>query len=200
MATFDPAFATLLRDYDLDRLDRHDGAIYAVSDDWRLRYFNEGWSRFALANGGEPRLSQAYPLGAPIFDAFAPSLLREFFEFHYLQCLRDGRMWGHDYECSSASTYRRFRMLVYPLERRGVMVVNAMMVERPHARHETPAHLASYRDAAGLVHQCAHCRRTRSELNHENWDWVPAWVEHMPPRCSHGLCPTCLVFYYLAKP
>ncbi len=82
MAVLDPAYAELLRDYDLTQLDRHEGAIYVLSDDWRLRYFNDGWSRFAQANGGEPALSQRYPLGALIFDAFSPPALREFFQFH----------------------------------------------------------------------------------------------------------------------
>lgn len=198
MATLDPAYSTLLRDYDLAQLDRHEGAIYAVSDDWRLRYFNEGWSRFANANGGATGLSQSEVLGASIFDAFSPSPVREFFEFHYLQCLAQGHMWAHDYECSSATEYRRFRMFVYPLKRQGLMVVNAKLIERPQQRIAAHADAASYRDADGLVHQCAHCRRIRSVANHESWDWVPAWVERMPRRCSHGLCPTCLVFYYLS--
>lgn len=198
MATLDPDYAGLLRGYDLTQLDQHEGAIYALCTDWRLRYFNDGWSRFARDNGGEPALSARYPLGAPLFEAFTPTPLRTYFEFHYSECLRESRLWSHDYECSSATVYRRFRQLVYPLGSRGVMVVNAKSVERPQAQVSSDEFAAaSYRDAAGLVHQCAHCRRIRHSAQHDSWDWVPEWVAQMPPRCSHGLCPTCLVFYYI---
>jgi hypothetical protein len=200
MAILDPAYAELLRDYDLTQLDRHEGAIYVLCDDWRLRYFNDGWSRFAQDNGGEPALSQRYPLGAPVFDAFSPPALREFFQFHYRQCRAEARPWSHDYECSSAHEYRRFRQFVYPLKGEGVMVVNSKRVARPRLELPTSVQPAEsdYRDGAGLVHQCAHCRRIRSAANHDSWDWIPAWVAHMPRRCSHGLCPHCLVYYYLA--
>ncbi len=198
MATLDSSFSSLLEGYDLAQLDRHDGAIYALCRDWRLRYFNDGWRQFANDNGGEPVLSQAWPLGAAIFEAFSPLPLREFFEFHYRECLREARVWSHDYECSSASSFRRFRQFVYPVYGNGVLVVNSKLVEREHdAPPVQSAMSVDYRDRAGLIHQCAHCRRIRSAHNHDSWDWVPAWVTHMPARCSHGLCPTCLVFYYL---
>ncbi len=94
MAALDSSFSSLLEGYDLAQLDRHDGAIYALCRDWRLRYFNDGWRQFANDNGGEPVLSQAWPLGAAIFEAFSPLPLREFFEFHYRECLREGAQGG----------------------------------------------------------------------------------------------------------
>lgn len=198
MATLDEDYAPLLSGYDLAQLDNHEGAIYVLSSDWRLRYFNASWSRFAQDNGGEPAISQRFSLGASLFDALTPPHLRDFYTFHYAGCLTESRVWSHEYECSSASVFRRFRQFVYPLDGRGVLVVNSKIVERPHHLLESTSCEPTdrYRDAAGLIHQCAHCRRFRHGEHHASWDWVPAWVAKAPTRCSHGLCPTCAVFYY----
>ena len=33
-------------------------------------------------------------------------------------------------------------------------------------------------------------------VQHDEWDWVPDYVAHMPDATSHGLCRLCVDFYY----
>ena len=91
-------------------------------------------------------------------------------------------------------------MIAYPLrDGRGGLVVNFLVIERPHAPTHRPAHaaeLACYTDERGSLHQCMHCRRARRNTAREQWDWVPAWVALSPPNTSHGLCQSCFDFHY----
>jgi hypothetical protein len=106
----------------------------------------------------------------------------------------------HEYECSSASLYRRFLMTVYPVKNgAGLLVVNTLAAERRHDAEERPPHAANpalYVDQDGIVRQCTHCRRIQVAGSSDLWHWVPAWVEHCPPSTSHTLCTFCLDYYY----
>lgn len=101
------------------------------------------------------------------------------------------------YECSSPTIFRKFMMHVFPLKKTpGLLVVNSLCVERPHeASHESPCG-AGYRSSHGVVVMCSHCRRTKRSESSDHWDWVPEYVERLPPNTSHGLCNLCLEYYY----
>ena len=182
-------------------LSKHSGAIYGLWPDFRLAYLNPAWFQFALANGGEPRVSRDWRLGTSILDAMSIPV-REFYEANYSDSLRSHTVWSHGYECSSDTTYRWLHQMVYPLGiRQGLLVVNSVRIERPHHSHDRPtkeADDAVYRDKNGLAHQCSHCRRVKNLLETERWDWVPEWVKVAPEHVSHGLCPLCFAHYYPA--
>lgn len=187
----------LLNGYDIEELRHQTGTIYAIDREFRLRFVNEGWHRFAGENGVADDFVEAWPFGRCVIDAI-PEVLRSFYRNAYLDSLISGAVWNHDYECSSPATYRRFHQTIYPLSAgRGLLVVNSIAVEREHddsrvALSPDPG----YADGNGVVHQCCHCRRIKAQVDGERWDWVPAWVERPSRRVSHGLCPICLAHYY----
>ncbi len=138
-----------------------------------------------------------------MFQAIAPPL-QAFYHSLFELAMEDASRFAtgpvrHTYECSSASEHRRYQMSVYPLPpRRGVLVVNALVVSGPHDLEARPPHPPSgdYIDARGFARQCAHCRRISNPAQPGRWDWVPAWVERAPPHTSHTICEPCLLFYY----
>lgn len=193
MQLLDPRF-----EIHLDELRRHDldaepSTVFGVWSDGRLAYCNPGWFRFAAENRGEPAITSQWGLGSSVFTAIQPRL-RPFYEAHYRACLASGRPVSHLYECSTPERFRHLQQMLYPLgDGAALIVVNAVVVERPHdpvERPARPASIASYRDPSGFVHQCAHCRRIRN-FEHERWDWVPEWVVHPPPLTWMPLCAPC---------
>jgi hypothetical protein len=197
-----PGFAPLLERFDRRALDDNRGTVFGLWSDFRLAYANAEWFRFAAANGGEPAVSTAAALGKAIMSAI-PADLQPYYRYLYaLANTRDPRHsvpLCHEYDCSSAETYRRFAMQIYTLEGyKGFLVVNSLLIERPH--DPGVAVLApreeDYLDANGLFCQCSHCRRYLRNNAPESWDWVPAWVERQPRGTSHGLCRICFDYYY----
>ena len=191
----DPEFERLLADYRLAALHSSDDTIYALRPDLTLAYFNEGWSRFAARNSGEPSISLNWSIGRCVQDAIAEPL-RLFFAENYAKCLRENRPWEHHYECSSPELFRTFIMITYPLGRgEGLLVVNSLAHETSNTR---PAHepLEVLYNDGGLIKQCSHCRRVRRSGTEKTWDWVPEWVRVPLPNTSHGLCEACFGYYY----
>lgn len=203
MSRCDPEFEPLLLPHFLrDQLDRHAGTVFGLWRDTRLAYMNEAWFKFAAANGGQPTIGRHWGLGAQYFNCIPP-ILRRFYE-DLLACAREpGKSSlpvSHEYECSSAAVVRVFRMHVYTLPHRaGYIVVNSLVVERPHNPVERPpgvADPATYTSSEGVIRQCSHCRRVERVTGSEGWDWVPRWVEHSPPGVTHAVCPICFEYYY----
>jgi len=174
----------------------HDHAvIFSLDADLRITYCNTAWDRFAVANGG-PELMRPAPIGRPLLDFISGPLAA-----YYAAALGNARSapepWHHVYECSSPAAFRRFVMHVFPDKvTHGLLVVNSLCVERPHEPGQTRLRDADYRGRNGLIVMCSHCRRTRRDGPLEEWDWVPEYVEHQPPKTSHGLCNPCLEYYY----
>lgn len=204
MAQFaDRAYARLLSSvFTLEHLEAHPGSVYALDPDGRIVFVNAGWEAFARDNGGQPEIADRWGVGSNYFDALPPALA-DFYRGLFDRVPRHGTTLfplSHEYECSSATVFRRLAMLVYALPGdQGHVVVNSLLVEHAHDPQRTPhAPLAAaYVDRHGLIHQCAHCRRVRHMLDTGRWDWVPDWVEHPQPNVSHGLCPVCMDYYSL---
>ncbi len=199
MHACDPAFLPLLRGFDVEELDQHGGSVYGLWPDLRLACFNRSWEEFARDNGGEPAISTRWGLNSSVAEAICEPL-RRYYALRYSACLKGMEPWDHRYECSSPFAFRCFHMTAYPLGRReGLLVVNSLVVERPHDVAGVPAHSAddhAYVDAHGDLHQCAHCRRVQRSDTPQFWDWIPQWVEKSPAHASHGICPVCLDYYY----
>jgi hypothetical protein len=111
-----------------------------------------------------------------------------------------GEVVEHDYECSSPTQRRVFRMRIHPCPSGGFVVVHSLLREAPPGDVACPPLDALYRDARGLVVQCANCRRVRQVAAQATpgaaWDWVPEYVARMPPQTSHAICRPCADFYY----
>jgi hypothetical protein len=176
-------------------LERTEDSAYLLSSDLRLLHTSKGWTTFAENNGGLGTLAR-WVTGSPIDDAW-PSALSDFYRAAYASALATGERWEHEYDCSSPLRYRRFRMFVYPIDRRQILVVNSLVVEMPHGQSDRlPGDLYVF---DGFLTMCANCRRTLNPQTHR-WDWVPAYVERMPEQTSHGLCPACVEVYYPPEP
>jgi len=191
------SFTELLeRHFDLDFIRSSPAVIYGLWPDLRLAFLNQGWFRFAAENGGEPSISQGWPIGRCLLEA-VPSILRDFYADGFHSCMEARRPWHHTYECSSAAVLRWFRMTAFPLERgRGLLVIHSPVAEFPSIGRRTVPNAveADYRDADALIRQCAYCRRVQRRRDGE-WDWVPEWVHSTPLKTSHGICKPCHDFH-----
>jgi len=113
---------------------------------------------------------------------------------------RTGRPWDHEYECSSPGLLRRFHIHVtlLPGARDYVLlvVVNPLLVEKPHPDRLVGGGASLFVDQAGIITMCCHCRRKRLALRQEEWVWAPFLVRVVPENVSHGLCPLCAQMHY----
>ena len=195
---YDPEFLALLKHFDPDELhtDRH--VVYGLWRDFRLAYMNAGWFVFAAENRGEPMISREWSLGRALFDAI-PEALAGFYAEKFHECLRSGTPWSHEYECSSDEIYRKYHQTTYPLDCRGLVVINALVVETPINSGDSrlaSGDLEAYYDTNRFVHQCCHCRRVNNLHAAGQWDWVPQLVKHPDKLTTHAICPHCLSHYY----
>jgi len=187
-------FRGALTGIDLDVLDSDPATIVGVEPNLRIAFVNDAWFRFAAANGARWQPGE-WGLGANLVDA-TPSDLRPFYDLLFAVALRTGEAVAHDYECSSAERYRKFRMRIHPLEGKGYLVTHTPTIERAHDLESHAPTDLEYLHASGLYLQCAHCRRTRHALVQNRWDWVPSYVSNPPSNVSHGLCPVCFAYHY----
>lgn len=198
-------FDVLLRGFSQAGIEQHHGTAFGLWLDLRLAYVNPAWASFSQLNGGEPELASHWPLGRCVLEAIPP-VLEDFYRSLFQNAASSAAMGlrppAHVYECSSPEVYRRFAMNIYRLaEGEGLLVVNSLLVERPHDRRERQicaADHVAYVHEDGCVRQCSHCRRIENVSVPNRWDWVPEWVEKSPPETSHTLCPLCLDYYYPA--
>jgi hypothetical protein len=177
--------------YRPDELHNVDSTLAALDTSGTILWVNEAWHRFARDNGGEPALgryrSYLDGISGPLRDAY-----RQMLE----TAVATGKVFEHDYECSSASTIRSFRMRVLPFSLHGLLVEHTPIASRPAPSGELPVE-ALYLDRDNQIVQCSNCRRVRrpDEVT-ECWVWIPEWVTHSHPRTSHGLCTACTGYYW----
>lgn len=198
MLVIEADFEALLQGWDRSAIDDSSDSIIGLSRDLSIGYLNSGWFLFAKHNGAHAEIQANWPLGRCLLDAISGTL-KEIYARNLVSALEAPQPWHHDYECSSPSEYRRFHSIAYPLQRgQGLLMVHSLAESRPFDSGGRPPEpdVAVYLDENGNLHQCGHCRRMRRIQSVEQWDWVPRWVERCPPNTSHGLCSTCLDFYY----
>jgi hypothetical protein len=202
MKRLDDNFLSMLDGLQLETLEGEPNPVYGLSSDRAVSYLNPGWFIFARENGGEPAISERFGIGTFIGDAMAGEA-RGFYLEAFQAILRTGKVWHHDFECSSATVLRLYHQSVYPLRGRGgLIVVNSLTKEQPHeskARIARPPRKELYVQRTGLITQCSNCRRVQRVSPPEVWDWVPAWVKRMPPNTSHSFCPGCFDYYWQSR-
>lgn len=199
MDRFIKDFETKLSGIDFQTIENSKHSIFGLSEKLELIYFNKAWFEFALLNKGEPCISARFPLGTPFQNAITGEL-GQFYVQKFLEVIRCGQPWYHEYECSSSKTYRVFHQGVYPLKNgEGLIVVNSIKVEKKIRKRDGAVFSPKKKDYMqkfGFLTQCSNCRRTQRANQSEIWDWVPCWVDDIPKGVSHSICPICFDFYW----
>lgn len=178
-------FAPLLVDHDVEHLDALDEPAYGFFADGRLGYFNP---RYAASP-----CSTRFGLGRSVLDAMEEPF-RTLHRRLHREALRSGQPTTHRYQCPTPTHARELELRLYPLRNaRGLLAIHSVVWMEPHAAAIAPE--SAYRDASGMIVQCADCRRTRRP-DGSAWDVVPAFISaSFVPNTSHGLCPTCAPRY-----
>jgi len=174
-------------------LEKAPAISYILDSDLRFLYCNAAWDEFAVENGA-PALARGAVIGEDLFQ-FVPPVLKSFYSRIFDEVRRTGLVWSHIYQCSSPDNFRTFRMLIHRLVSGGLLVTNALTVERPHA-HRVEPEPDIYRNEHGLICMCSHCRCSRRCDHPEQWDFVPAHFALVPFAVTHGLCPVCRAYFY----
>lgn len=183
----------LLAPFDAQTLDADPATIYALDADLRITWVNRAWNDFALANGAVWSHGE-WGVGAKLMDA-VPAVLRPFYDRLIERAGTSDDVVEHDYECSSATVVRRYRMRVLRVPPSGLLVVSSLLQESSAPRAASPDMAGLYQTREGLFVQCSHCRRTRRR-DGAQWDWVPEYVTHPRAHTSHGLCVICAAYHY----
>ncbi len=169
--------------------------ICVLDADLRILYCNPTWDRFASENDGHTCHAAAV-INTPLLERI-PDPLARFFRAAFDAVLSSGEPFDFDYECSSALTFRIFRMRILPIRGAGeFMVVHSLRVERPHDRAAVHPDDVRFRAPNGLIVMCCHCRRTRRLSEPAVWDWVPDYVAQPPTPVSTGICSACFAYFY----
>jgi len=110
----------------------HDPSIvFALDCELKLFYCNQAWDRFAESNGGAA-VKRPTTYGMCVLDAI-PEPLKTLYRSAYLNVFATSRQWVHEYECSSATLYRLFRMTALRRPKDDfILVSNFLLDERPH--------------------------------------------------------------------
>lgn len=182
----------LSRDFDVDALNRGDGAVIALDPGGTITWVNDAWHRFARENGA-PEVAARFGPGTRYLDGIRGPLADYFARaFDDVRARREP--WGLEYECSSAETFRLHHLRVLPLHDGALLLEHSALRVGPHNRASEGPTEALYRDLSGALAQCANCRRVHRVG--DGWHWIPAWVQSPPPPpVSHGLCATCAGHY-----
>ncbi|MCK6501827.1 hypothetical protein L6R53_00235 [Myxococcota bacterium] len=187
-------FRAALVGQDLDYLATTDDVAFGLDGEGRIAMFNDASLRFAAAEGGGeralPRLGQGYL-------AVVPDVLRPFYRDLFQHVRASGVAHSHDYQCSSPTRFRLFRLRVQPLTRDDLLLIHRLVEVREHTMQRPPEPLviAAYRGEDGLIRQCAHCRCVRRVSSPATWDWVPELLGAPGMDVSFGMCPPCVSSY-----
>lgn len=200
MKRFKHDFPSKLEGIDFKTLENSCYSIYALSKDFELIYFNPGWIRFAKENQNGSDVVNEFPIGTPITGAIQGAEVQDFYFNHYQNVMKTGKIWHHEYECSSSTEFRQLYQITYPLkDANGILVINTLMVDIPMAQIGRKAFAAieeRYTQSTGFINQCSNCRRTQRTNQLDVWDWVPAWIKIRPKNISHSICPVCYDYHW----
>jgi len=163
----------------IDGFEDDQSVIYLLDKNLRIVYCNKAWDESAEHNGGV-HLRRIEQVGRRVLDSNAEPL-KTFYRSAFERALAEHEPWDHLYECSTPGLYREFHMQVLPLQAPPhLIVVNSLVVEKPHQRIKRPPLTALYRTTGGVVTMCMHCRRTRRGEGPDIWDWVPDFLASPP--------------------
>ena len=200
MERFAADFKSKLIGIDFETLEQSKQTICGVDRHLNINYVNPSWINFAMENGANEDALSKILLGSSIAKAIGGGKIRKYYLKNYKTILQTGEVWQHEYECSTRHEYRLFSQMAYPLkDGEGLIIINSLKVQIPMEETGRQAHdaiEAHYTQPSGFIVQCTNCRQTLRADDSQAWDWVPEWVEQMPDKCNHTICPTCFDYYW----
>lgn len=174
--------------------------IYVVDRNYNLVDYNNGYKLFAIENDGEDILNN-WKIGANILPAI-PEMIQGIIKKMYDDVILNDKTIEHEYDCHSATTFRRFRMRILPFMN-GFALHEHCLIESSQlsgVQNVSDEEIESrYTDNNGIIHQCCHCRKIQSCTDTNNWVWVVSLIhrnDNYYPRISHTLCPVCMLHYF----
>jgi hypothetical protein len=179
--------------FDVEDLLRESSTIVLIEPTGTITWMNPAWFRFARANGGHGVIER-FDVGSSYFDGISPPL-RGFYESVVSNAHCTQEVFEQEYECSSPDRQRLIRMRALPLRSSGLLLEHTVARDVAHEAASAEPLESQYRDDRGLVLQCSNCRRVRRS-DGATWDWVRPWVAAPLSNTTHGLCRTCLDFYW----
>lgn len=183
----------LARRFDWEALEADRASIVVLDGVGTIVWGNQAWFRFFEDNaeGGDPASVQ---VGAIYVDAIHGTL-GEFYAGVFDGCRKTGRPFEQDYECSSATAQRFYRLRVLPVGRFVIIAHHVRVIAPRPWTSGVPVDLSRYAGVEGILVQCSNCRRVRTVVE-PTWEWVPEVVARPPDRVSHGLCDLCEGYYF----
>ena len=196
MKRFNPDFANKLPRIKLAILEKSPQTIYALNQRLELIYLNPYWFTFARENSGEPDITNRFPIGTPLQEIISNEEMLSYYAYHFNAVMESGKVWHHEYECSSSEKERHYWQTTYPLkDGSGVLVVHNLIVETSMKNAiENPAH-KSYLQSDQTILQCGNCRRVQRPDQPYIWDRVKDWISVPPKEVKMVICPHCEDFY-----
>lgn len=185
-----PSFSVF---FSADALSRDPSTVVVTDPNGNVLWTNPAWHEFAAHNGGETMLGR-YGVGVG-YCAGISGELRDFFQLALQRCYAEGNVFELDYACSSALKRRFMRLRALPITGAGLVLSHSLVVESSEMPEGESALESEYLNPEGIVLQCGNCRRVQNTKRGQ-WDWVPAWVEVVDPRVSHGMCELCRGYYF----
>jgi len=189
----DQDFIPYIYDYNTHSLNNSAAVIYAIDSNYKIRFFNDAWEHFAETNNG-CKIATEWGIGANVINAIEGAQ-KEFYRELYDASINENLIISHQYECSSSTRYRKFKLIGYPLvNQRGLLLENYLISEANIAYNEPPLIVDDYQDNYGIIKQCGHCRKIYNHRQH-TWEWCPSLIDQITLKISHSLCTECLPLY-----
>jgi hypothetical protein len=167
---------------------------YIVDAQKQITFCNPAWDTFAIENEA-PELANDGVIGTNLFQ-WIPPFLQTSYEAMFLEVEKTGQLRDLSYNCSSSTVFRTFQMLIYPIEPMNwFLVTNVKLIDRPH-QMEDRSNLREYTDRNGLITVCSNCRCAQRADKPSQWTFVRHLLAKDVPNVSHGLCPTCNLYFW----
>jgi len=190
-----------------EALDRESGIVAVLDHDGTIGYLNGAWDETAKRDLVPASCLSGAVLGRRYLDfcvgELKPHLARAF-EQSALTEARNHSVFVHG-ECNTPTHYRKLTTRISALWTKGrktssgyivqneVVIAGQLSAQYPLVEHP----LEAWRDAHGIIVQCACCRRVRSQKT-ALWEMSVPLLVHSAERTSHGLCDLCIESYYAA--
>jgi hypothetical protein len=188
-----------------EALDREPGIVAVLDQDGTIGYLNWAWDETARRDLLPASCLSGAVLGQRYLDycvgELKPHLARAFEQSAQAEA-RNRSVFMHG-ECNTPTYYRKLTTRISALWTRGLTassgyivqndVINAGQLGGRYPLVEHP--LEAWRDADGIIVQCACCRRVRSQKT-ALWEMSVALLVQSAERTSHGLCELCIESYY----
>lgn len=195
LAASDEGFLAGIADLDIAAIATSADSTIITDDDLVIRAYNQAYLTFAHANGllnPERRCG----IGCSLL-AGSNEPARSFYTQAFQTVLAEHGAFHQDYECSSPTERREFRLSAYAtVSGQALVISHHLVIAEPIPTTDQVAYSPAHCSPDGFVIQCCHCRKVRNFTANERWDWVPSCVESMPNNVSHTFCPRCFDHYY----